>query len=579
MRLRVGVFVLSGLLALAAGAEPAAPQSASGEVSERESPPRPGGDVAGATPGGELSELELFLSEQMLQMEILEAAMAGLIAPGPLRRAEGWSWRGHLRGGVERERYANYTPFGISASDPQEALNQLDRRIAEAEPVVAESGSAEARRLLDEAIELRNQAATLLSSDPELALLLIRLSAATVNDALRAAGAPEPPESARRKTDIEEDFFLEHWLRGERRTEGGTLLSLDHRLRTTDRYRRAALDLAAGSRATPVGWSLRPRVDAYLYEPGASDDSLNLRLDGELYRDFGTEGRLRATLGERLSYRREYGGPDDGYTTLAGFLETRYRLTDLQNTALRYTASAQRYHRAANRLFDYDAHTLEWNWERFGWGSSQSLSAAVEERDYDKPEGRDDYLEFRLADRLHWSLGEAWQFFQEATLSRRAHRETDGDNTDYGRLETRGGLETRLLPRIALQLEAGLDAVRYEADGGGLFDKQAGDFNEARYLARLRLGAWRGWELDLEAGLDRRRYRRGETGRYETWLSADFSPIADFDRRSYSAGLRKDLSRRAALFFNASRVEDAYRTYTQYDTRRDLLQAQFTLRY
>ncbi|MBE7559271.1 hypothetical protein HS125_10110 [bacterium] len=531
------------------------------------------------------SELELFLREQLLQMDLLRAELAAAALAETTSEAQpppsGWNWRGQTRLGVELEHNVDYSPLGLSTSDPQRALDDLDKRIAQAAPIVEQSGSLQARQYLEEAIELRNQAATLLATDPELALLLMQLSAFNVDAALRAADAPVPPQSSRRKVDDQENFFVENALYGETRTDGGTRVNLHNRLRATDRYRRALLSLGLPSDPlSRVGWGLRPEIDGYLYEPGFSDDSLQYRLDGELFRHFLSDRRLRLSVGERAFFRREYhGNGDDGYRTLKGFLEARYRLADLQSTALRYTLTGQRYNRSINALFDYDGHELSWSWERFGLSTTAMLEAVLETRDYSKPDDEDDYREARLSSRLTWTPKSWLTLFEDGNLSRRVHRETGEDNSDYVQWDGRAGAELRLWPRTSLQLEAGLLAVRYDAESLGTVDKERGDFNEQRYAARLDLGPWRAWQLLLEAGYERREYRRGETGEFETWLSADFSPIADFDRVRYAATLRKNFSRNAQLMLSASHGDDAYRTYSQYDNQRDLIQLQLTLRY
>ncbi len=530
------------------------------------------------------SELELFLREQQLQVDVLRAEIAAAAlaeATAEEGEPEGWQWHGQARAGGELEHNVDFTPLGLDTSDPQQALDDLDERLAEAAPIVQQSGSESARAYLDEALQLRNEAATLLSSDPELAVLLVQLAAFNIDEALRAAGAPVPPEASRRMRDDDLNFFAENTLFGERRTASGGRVSLQNRLRTTDRYRRVLLDLGlASSPLSTVGWGLRPEVDWYNYEPGSSDDSLNLRLDGELFRDLLASRRLRLTAAQRAYYRREYNGNgDDGYATLKGFLEGRYRLADFQSTALRYTAAAQRYNRDANAPFDYDGHELSWSWERFGPSASQFLEAEVEQRDYNKPEDEDDFVEARLTDRFSLSLARAVTLYQDATLARRVHRETGQDNSDYQQLQGRAGIDLRPNRRVALALEYGLDAVRYDAERLDAVQKEQGDFDAHRYETRLDLGPWKGWELLLEGGFERRRYARGETGQFETWLSADFSPIADYDRTQYSATLQKDLSSRARATLSFSHTDDAFLNYSQYDNQRELYQLQVTVRY
>ena len=532
------------------------------------------------------TELELLFREAELQLDLLRADMAAAALaeatavefdlPGQPWK---WSHRGHLRTSIEWVRYVNRSPLGLNTSDPQAALDELDERITDADPIVTGSGSLEARALLDEAIQLRNEAATVLTIDPDLAILLIEIAAYNVDEAVRLAGGSVPPQNAEERVDAEEHGYIENYNRWETRSAGGIEIAAGNRLRYSDRYLQDQLNLDL-RRHGDAGWSLRPDLFWTRYTDSPSDDNLAARLDGEVYRDVLGD-RLRLALGERLYYRTEYDAvADDGYRTLQGYGDARWRLSRAQALSVRVAHARQRYLRDQNEDFDYDENVGSLTWERYAPGSGQYLQLEGRTRDYNQADDEDDYDELRLLERLFWVPAPRWYVYQDGTFTLREYAAAGEENTDYGRAESRAGIEVRPWTWSAFALEGALDAVRYDdEDGGDALVKERGDFDEWHSLARVTLLPHEGWELQIEAGRDWRRYRKEETGAFELWLSADFSPVADFDRDRLSASLRGDLSKRTTLVLTASHDEQRFRTYTEYDTTHDLLQLQLTWRY
>jgi hypothetical protein len=538
--------------------------------------------VTGAA-SSEIQDMEFYLKQVEIEMELMKAEilLAEMTKPQTAKQlSRPLSWKGYVRAGFELRRNVNYSPLGIDTSDPNKAMDDLNELIDQAAIAVEDSGSVEARDLLDDAIELRDEAAILLDSDPDLAILLIELAAFSASEAIALAGGVAPPSASEREVEKPASGFVENYNIWNVRSASGTNLTITNRLRATDDYVRDSLDFKLSRSGDAGGWGLRPGIELKDYKPNRSDDRTIIHLDGEVYRNFPGKN-LRLTLGERLYYSEEYNGNgDDGYLTLQGYVAGRYGLDLGQSTSLRYTFAQQRYNEADNSDFDYNTHRLRMEFEKYGDKAEVMLLLEGSYRDYNQPEDRDDYWQLQFQNRAGYRFNKRFRLGYDGTYTYNTYEETGDDNSDYLIADGRLGLEYTLTERLTLSAESGLYVVRYDdRNSHDSYDKKQGDYTEYRNRAQLTYSPRPSWYLIFEAGLDRHVYRYGETGNFETFLSADFSPIADFDREYMSAVLRGDLTDSIALYMNCSIDRDIFETYDQYDGSRETFQLQLTWRY